>query len=175
MLGLRLPGIVHSCLLSRENMKEKLIALGTSAGTFGAAIATVFASLCCVGPAAFAILGATGVTFAALLTPFRLYLLAASVLLLGYGFWRVYRPATSSAGAVCPARVGRPMRLMLWGSLVFWVAAALAFAATELPRLTGPKAATSEHKSLGADAEALRAAFNADAGKTRVVMLVSPT
>lgn len=156
-------------------MKEKIIALGASAGTLGAAITTVFASLCCVGPAAFAVLGATGVTFAALLTPYRPYLLAASALLLGYGFWRVYRPAASPAGAACPARVGRPMRLMLWGSLVLWAAAALAFAATELPRLAGPQAAISEHKSLGADAEALRQSFNADSGKTRVVMLVAPT
>ena len=31
------------------------------------------------------------------------------------------------------------------------------------------------HVTLGNDAEALRAAFNADYGKVRVVMLVAPT
>ena len=31
------------------------------------------------------------------------------------------------------------------------------------------------HTSLGDDAAALRAAFNADSGKVRVVMLVAPT
>lgn len=32
-----------------------------------------------------------------------------------------------------------------------------------------------DYKALDADAEPLRAAFNADAGKVRVLMLVAPT
>jgi hypothetical protein len=38
-----------------------------------------------------------------------------------------------------------------------------------------PRGENRPHLSLGGDAEALRAAFNADSGKVRVVMLVAPT
>ena len=37
------------------------------------------------------------------------------------------------------------------------------------------QAAAAGHVTLGKDAEPLRAAFNADVGKVRVMMLVSPT
>ncbi len=37
------------------------------------------------------------------------------------------------------------------------------------------QAAAAEYVILGKDAEPLRTAFNADAGKVRVMMLVSPT
>ena len=37
------------------------------------------------------------------------------------------------------------------------------------------QAAGAGHVTLGADAEPLRATFNADVGKVRVVLLVSPT
>jgi hypothetical protein len=38
-----------------------------------------------------------------------------------------------------------------------------------------PNGASSPHQAIGTNAEALRAAFNANVGKVRVVMLVSPT
>ena len=38
-----------------------------------------------------------------------------------------------------------------------------------------PSGPPSSHAVLGADAEPLRAAFNRDSGKVRVVMLVAPT
>ena len=37
------------------------------------------------------------------------------------------------------------------------------------------QAAAAGHITLGSDAELLRASFNADVGKVRVMMLVSPT
>jgi hypothetical protein len=38
-----------------------------------------------------------------------------------------------------------------------------------------PHGPPSPHAVLGADAEPLRSAFNADVGKVRVIMLVAPT
>ena len=38
-----------------------------------------------------------------------------------------------------------------------------------------PRGRVAAHERLGRSAAALRAAFNADAGKVRVLMLVSPT
>ena len=53
------------------------------------------------------------------------------------------------------------------------ISAALAVAAVAVScKAGGPE---SPYTALGADANALRAKFNADVGKVRVVMLVAPT
>lgn len=54
-------------------------------------------------------------------------------------------------------------RTLGWALLVFGAAACQ------------PGGEDRPHVSLGGDAGALRAAFNADSGKVRVVMLVAPT
>jgi len=50
-----------------------------------------------------------------------------------------------------------------------WIALAAIFVACQPPGTDRP------HTALGANAEQLRAAFNADSGMVRVVMLASPT
>jgi hypothetical protein len=52
------------------------------------------------------------------------------------------------------------------------VAAVLALLALASCRIEGKRSA---YSSVGADAEALRAAFNGDTGRVRVVVLVAPT
>jgi hypothetical protein len=139
-------------------------------------VVAVFASACCAGPAALAALGATGFTFSSMLMPYRIHLLAGSLALLAIGFLRLRRAdARCAADEACPPRAGRAARLVLWLSVVIWVASAVAYAATEVynPARTEAQAAT--YATLDEKVEPLRAAFNQNADKVRVVMLVAPT
>jgi copper chaperone CopZ len=88
----------------------------------GAVVAAIAASACCVVPAVLAIIGISGVGFAAALEPYRPALLAATAALLGLGFYLAYRKPRAAAGANvpvdacgCPApRTRRAGRSMLW-------------------------------------------------------------
>jgi hypothetical protein len=155
-------------------VREKLTALSASAGGVGAIVAA-FASFCCVGPAVFALLGATGVTFSALLSPYRPYLLAVSLALLVVAFIRLRRSQAGCAEGECLPRASRVLRAGLWCALAVWAVSAISYAATEWPRIVSPKGSVREHAAIGADANPLRAAFNMDARKVRVLMLVAPT
>ena len=155
-------------------MKEKLAALSASAGGAGALVAA-FASFCCVGPAVFALVGATSVTFSALLAPYRLPLLAFSLALLAISFRRLRRSEADCREGECPPRAGRILRAVLWCSLALWVVSAVSYAATEWPRVVSTKGGVREYAAIGADGDPLRAAFNKDAGKVRVLILVAPT
>ena len=69
-------------------MRNSILALGTAA----------FASLCCTGPILLASLGATTLTTFSWLEPLRPYFSIGALGLVGFAFWRSYRPA---AGAEC--------------------------------------------------------------------------
>ena len=155
-------------------MKEKLVALSASAAGAGAMVAA-FASFCCIGPAVFALLGATSVTFSALLSPYRLPLLAVSLLLLVVSLWRLRRSQADCREGECPPRAGRILKGVLWCSLALWVVSATSYAVTEWPRLVAPKGGVRQHALIRADANPLRETFNKDAGKVRVLILVAPT
>lgn len=105
-------------------MKKEKVALG-------AAVLTAFAaSLCCVGPLAAVALGVGALGAAtAVFEPFRPYLLGASSILVGFGFYRAYfRRAYESCGpgTSCALRpAGRGQRWFLLAA----TAAVLAFAA----------------------------------------------
>jgi hypothetical protein len=102
--------------------------LGSAAGGLGTAIAAVFAALCCIGPSTVAVLGAGGALAAASLSPYRPYLLIASLAMILYGFWRTYRTTVvNREGAACPTRIGRFTRKVLWFAAIVWVAAAVLF------------------------------------------------
>lgn len=81
-------------------------------------VSAVIASICCVGPLLFALLGIGGLGFVAKLEPYRLPLTALTFALLGTGFWLSYRrpkPATGESCEVCEVpRVSRAGRVMLW-------------------------------------------------------------
>jgi mercuric ion transport protein len=62
-------------------------------------------------------MGASGAVAAASLAPFLPYFLVAAFALLGWGFWRSYRPRPAVDGAVCRTSAGRRVRLTLWVSL----------------------------------------------------------
>jgi hypothetical protein len=86
----------------------------------------MFAALCCVGPSTVALLGAGGAVAAAALSPYRPVFLVASFALIAFGFWRLYaRRVVGADGRMCPVRVGRLARTIVWTSAAVWLAAAL--------------------------------------------------
>src|SRR5579872_3857011 len=141
---------------------------GAAVGGLAGALTATIASLCCVGPVTFFLLGAGGAVAAAGLKPFRLPLLIASGILLAFGYWRTYR--APSAAAACPPHIGRWVRLSLKIAITAWIVGATLWLAA-----CAPSAPPSGHRVIGADAEPLKSMFNANVGKVRIIMLVAPT
>ena len=109
------------------NRGARYAVAGTALGAMGASLVAAAASLCCVGPAVIAVLGASGAVAAAGFAPYRPYLLVCAFALLGWGFWRSYRPRVIE-GATCAPTAARWVRLTLWLSLsVTLLAAVLPF------------------------------------------------
>ncbi len=91
-------------------MKERL-ALG------GAVAAALAASLCCVGPLLFVLLGLGAFSAATAFEAARPYLLGAAALFLAFGFYRTYfrRPEVCAPGGSCSTMpVNRAGRIGLW-------------------------------------------------------------
>ncbi|MEN8376656.1 MAG: mercuric transporter MerT family protein [Gemmatimonadota bacterium] len=100
-------------------------------GAAGAAIGSLAASVCCVGPIGISLLGVQGAIFAAGLRPYRFWLLGGSALFLGVALWAVYRPVRAIACAEsCRTEAGRWNRRIVWGAIGLWLfAVALQFVA----------------------------------------------
>jgi hypothetical protein len=95
-------------------------------GVVGSAITSLVATLCCVGPVAYGVLGAGGVLAAARLQPWRPWLLAAAAVFLALGFWSAYRRrVTVINGQVCRVRASQMMRVILWVAAVLTLAVAV--------------------------------------------------
>jgi len=102
-------------------MKEEKLAVG------GAVIAAIAASLCCIGPLLFVVLGLGAFGAAAAFQTARPYLLGAAVLLLAFGFYRTYfrRASACAPGEACDTKpINRASRIGLWIASI----AVLAFA-----------------------------------------------
>jgi mercuric ion transport protein len=116
----------------------------------GGAVAAAFAScLCCVGPIAAFVLGFGAV--AVPVEPLRPYLLAASVLALGFGFRRAYQRSNAECrpGGPCePERASRTSRAGLWLAAV----AVLTFGL--VPSVTGPLSAAFSDVSAAGSGDA---------------------
>ena len=95
-------------------------------GALGAAGSSLLATLCCVGPVAYSVIGAGGVLAAARLQPWRPWLLGISVLFLALGFWSAYRARTVTIdGQVCRLKTSRTIRITLWVAAILTVAVAV--------------------------------------------------
>jgi hypothetical protein len=99
--------------------------LASMVGVIGSAITSLLATLCCVGPVAYGVLGAGGVLAAARLQPWRPWLLAASAAFLALGFWSAYRQHAVINGQVCRVRTSHTVRIILWIAAVLTVAVAV--------------------------------------------------
>ena len=97
--------------------------------TGGAVAAAAAASLCCIGPLVFVALGLGAFGASAAFETLRPYLLGAAVLLLAFGFYRIYfrrgnvACAPGEACAVKPS--GRATRAALWVAALSVIAFAL--------------------------------------------------
>jgi len=102
--------------------------LGAAAAGAGSALAAVLAGSCCIpilAPLIVAVLGASGAAWAAGLKPYSPYLLAGSLVLLGYGLWTVYRPRPVCPPEGCPtAGAGRGVKAVLWIAVALWLLSA---------------------------------------------------
>lgn len=96
----------------REDRAEAVLAPGAGKSeTFGAAgsvLGAVAASSCCILPLVLFSLGVGGAWMSNLtaLAPYQPYLIALTVMLLGYGYWHVYR--RSRAGCAGDQACARP-------------------------------------------------------------------
>ncbi len=93
-----------------------------STGAGGAVLATA-ATACCVpvfAPLLVSTLGVTGSIWAASLKPYSILILLGSGILLGYGFWTVYRRRPLPEGQVCSTNPPKIQRIVLWFSAALW-------------------------------------------------------
>jgi mercuric ion transport protein len=90
--------------------------------TAGGGVAAAFASaLCCAGPLLAVAAGVSGAGLASTFEPLRPYFLAATVLLLGLGFYLLRREerAACEPGKPCASPTARRrMRIMLWTATI---------------------------------------------------------
>lgn len=86
----------------------KLLSVGALFTAFGA-------SLCCILPVAVAVLGVGSAALATKLEPLRPWMAGATVLLLGFAFYRAYRPVACDPDEACALPENRTRhRLLLW-------------------------------------------------------------
>lgn len=89
-------------------------------------VSALVASICCLGPLAFALLGIGGVGFLVEFEPYAPYLMAATLAFLAAGFYFTYRkPKATSAGGAASCECPAP-RTNGVGKIVLWLATALA-------------------------------------------------
>ena len=95
-------------------MKETIASIGSVASAF-------LASLCCIGPVIFALLGVGGIGSAARFEAYRPYFVGLTVILLGGAFYMTYgRRQACEPGLTCEVRgVGKANRIVLWVATVF--------------------------------------------------------
>ncbi len=102
-------------------------ARGWSIGaSVGALVSAFVASICCIGPLVFALLGISGMGLILKLEPYRTYLLTAALLLLSAAFYFAYRKPEPTEGADASPECACPMpQANRAGKIVLWVATVL--------------------------------------------------
>jgi mercuric ion transport protein len=129
-------------------MKERLV-------TGGAVLAAAAASLCCIGPLLFVLLGLGAFGASSAFETMRPYFLGAAVMLLAFGFYRAYFRRAETACATAEACATKPFSRMTRASLWVSAFAVLAFALSpyyagtlarrlnaKVPQPTAPQATT---------------------------------
>jgi mercuric ion transport protein len=100
----------------------------------GAVLAAVGASLCCVLPVVVAFAGIGSAAVGALFEPFRPYFSVVTVLLLGFAFFRAYRPQKEECepDQTCAVPENRRRQRIL-----LWIAATMALLLLTFPYYIG--------------------------------------
>ncbi len=100
----------------------------TSLSTIGGIVTAIVASLCCIGPVLVALVGIGSVGAFAIFETYRPYLIGATILLLGVGFYLVYmrREVRCEDGTCKIQDAGKWNKVSVWGA-TFLAAIAIAF------------------------------------------------
>lgn len=110
-------------------MGERKEVLASTGGAISLSALASFVSLCCIGPWSVALLGVTGAVTMARWAFVRPYVLVLAVILLGWGFWRIYGPSKVCEKDKCSRRSSILLQVVLWSASVMVI---LAFFAEEL-------------------------------------------
>lgn len=134
--------------------------LGTVATVSGAVAAAVAATACCVGPLLVAVLGIGGAGAMVALAPYRPYFLVATVLMLGLGFFMVYRgrpaPVTveGRTGDACGCDEEAPKKKRNLAKIMLWVATGMVVVFGASPYLIEAAASASNEPTPAVPPEA---------------------
>lgn len=138
-------------------MRNRNVSDRASRATLVGAVAAAFAaSACCLLPALLAVVGLSGVGFAAAVAQYRLPLLGVSGALLAGGFYLLYlRPAHVAGSArgqsdACECPVPNTNRT---GRLLLWIAAAAVFLFAAFPYISAANARTEAEGDATSSAE----------------------
>ena len=82
----------------------------------GSVLAALAASVCCIGPVAFTLVGAGALSVASTrIEPYRPWLIVATIVLLGFAFHTAYRAkAGPSCAEACNPDSQRTARILAW-------------------------------------------------------------
>jgi mercuric ion transport protein len=101
-------------------MSEKPRVVGVTGSALGLSALALAFGVCCVAPWAVTLLGVAGAVLLARLAFIQPYVVAATIVLLGVGFWFVYRrPRTAVA---CDVAQQRRLRWLVWGTAIVIIA-----------------------------------------------------
>ncbi len=99
--------------------------------TSGSIFSAFLASLCCIGPVVFSIIGAGSLGFAAAFEPYRPYLMGMAVLFLGAGFYFTYRKReVKCEDGTCKVESASTLN-----KVILWVAATIALVFMFFPQI----------------------------------------
>ena len=96
-------------------MKGKPTAVAASGGALGLSALALAFGLCCVSPWAVTLLGVGGAVLLARLAFIQPYVVTATAILLGVGFWLAYRRPRA---ADCEVAQRRKTRALVWGAAI---------------------------------------------------------
>ncbi len=88
--------------------------VGTTGGAIGLSAIASFVGLCCIGPWSVALLGVSGAITMARFEFLRPYVLVGAALMLGWAFWRVYRPQPVCEDGTCATGPSPWLKFALW-------------------------------------------------------------
>ncbi len=103
----------------------------TSLSAVGGIVASIIASLCCIGPAIVVLIGIGSVGAFAIFETYRPYLIGVTVALLGVAFWLVYRKREVH----CEDGTCRIQNAAKWNKVGIWSATFVAVLAIGFPYL----------------------------------------
>jgi hypothetical protein len=100
-------------------VKEQPKVLGATGGAVGLSALALAFGACCVAPWSVTLLGVGGAVLLARLAFVQRYVVAATLVLVGLGFWYAYRRQPAATGETCPVENRTGLRWLVWiGALI---------------------------------------------------------